>query len=83
MLTVPNAVPTLIMLGVPAEELMVMVSENGELVPPALVAVRVTGKLPAAVGVPVIAPEDVLKVRPVGSVPVSPKLVGELVAVVL
>jgi len=50
-------------------------------VPPLLVALKVTLKLPALVGVPEIKPEVVFTARPAGS-PDAPKLVGELVAVI-
>jgi hypothetical protein len=50
-------------------------------VPLLLVALSVTLKVPAPVGVPEIKPETVSTVRPVGN-PEAPKLVGELVAVI-
>ena len=52
-----------------------------EPVPPALLAVRPTVVVPVAVGVPVMAPELVLTLRPVGN-PVALKLVGLLEAVI-
>ena len=51
-------------------------------VPPAFVALIVTVYVPAVVGVPEIRPVAGSKVRPGGSVPVTPKLVGLLVAVI-
>ena len=50
-------------------------------VPPALVAVMVALKVPAADGVPEMMPLLTLTVSPAGK-PVAPKLVGELVAVI-
>jgi hypothetical protein len=53
-------------------------------VPPALVALMVTGYMPAVVGVPSINPNllgFVSRVKPGGN-PVAPKLVGLLVAVI-
>ena len=50
-------------------------------VPPALVALKVTLEVPAAVGVPEMSPVTVLIVKPLGS-PVALKLVGLLVAVI-
>ena len=50
-------------------------------VPPALDALRVIEKVPAAVAVPLISPVEVSTVRLAGS-PVALKLVGELVAVI-
>ena len=57
---------------------MVSVAEPA---PPALVALIVTVEVPAAVGVPVIAPVYVFTLSPEGS-PVAPKLVGLLLAVI-
>ena len=52
-------------------------------VPPALLAVIPTVKLPTVVGVPLINPVEVFKVRPTGSAPLAmAKLVGELVAMI-
>jgi len=51
-------------------------------VPPALVALIVTVYVPVVVGVPEIRPVAGLKVSPGGNVPVTPKLVGLLVAVI-
>ena len=48
-------------------------------VPPAFVALSVTGNVPLAAGGPVIAPVELLIVRPGGN-PVALKLVGLLVA---
>jgi hypothetical protein len=50
-------------------------------VPVALVALNVTGEVPAVVGVPEIKPVAVLTDNPAGR-PVAPKLVGLLVAVI-
>ena len=50
-------------------------------VPVALVALSVTGEVPAAVGVPEIKPETVLTDSPAGKL-VAPKLLGLLVAVI-
>jgi hypothetical protein len=50
-------------------------------VPVLFVALKLTGKLPAAVGVPEIRPLEVFTVRPAGK-PEAAKLVGELVAVI-
>ena len=63
-------------------EAMVTVRVSGALpVPPLLEALRVTLKVPAAVGVPEIKPEVVFTERPLGS-PDAPKTVGELLAVI-
>ena len=51
-------------------------------VPVTLVAPRVTLEVPAAVGMPLIAPVEGLTERPAGR-PVALKLVGELVAVIV
>ena len=51
-------------------------------VPPALLAVTVALEVPATVGVPDITPVVLLMVSPDGN-PVAPKLVGELVAVMV
>jgi hypothetical protein len=48
--------------------------------PPELTALIATTEVPAAVGVPLIAPVEVLTESPEGN-PVALKLVGELVAV--
>ncbi len=48
-------------------------------VPPVLIAPSVTVKLPAWVGVPLIAPVEASSDRPVGR-PVAVKLAGELLA---
>ena len=50
-------------------------------VPPALLALKTTLEVPAAVGVPDTSPEPVLIVKPLGR-PVALKLVGLLVAVI-
>ena len=50
-------------------------------VPPALVACKLTVKLPEFVVVPEISPLEVETVQPVGK-PVAPKLVGLFVAVI-
>ena len=50
---------------------MVIASDKGALVPPALVAVRLTVKVPLLVGVPEIRPLLALSVTPAGSVPVT------------
>jgi hypothetical protein len=50
-------------------------------VPPLLVALSVTLKVPALVGVPEIKPETIFTARPDGS-PDAPKLLGALVAVI-
>ena len=52
-------------------------------VPPALVALMVTLYIPAVVGVPEIKPVLVFTDRPAGSRPVTLKLVGLLVAVIV
>ena len=54
-------------------------SDTAVLVPPALVAVRLTVNVPAAVGVPVIAPVLVFRLRPLGS-PLAAYDVGLLLA---
>ena len=55
---------------------------NGGLVPPPLVAVKVTLKVPLAVGVPAIWPLVGLSVSPAGSKPeATANAVGVLVAV--
>ncbi len=51
-------------------------------VPEPLVALMVTELEPAAVGVPLITPVLLLRLRPSGN-PVAPKLLGELVAVMV
>ena len=51
-------------------------------VPPALLALIVTVYVPVVVGVPEMSPVAASKVRPGGNVPVTPKLVGLLVAVI-
>jgi hypothetical protein len=56
---------------VPPETTIVIVTDSGELVPELLLAVMLTVFAPAAVGVPVIAPVDVLNVNPAGKVPLS------------
>jgi len=76
--TVPLAVLALVITGAAAATVRV----RGALpVPPLLVALTVTLKVPAPVGVPEIKPETVFAVRPVGN-PDAPKLVGELLAVI-
>ena len=50
-------------------------------VPPALVALKVTGNVPAVEGVPLINPVEVSTVSGAGK-PVASKLVGEFVAVI-
>jgi hypothetical protein len=50
-------------------------------VPPVLVALRVTGKVPVTVGIPLMRPVLVLIERPAGN-PRALKLVGEFVAVI-
>jgi hypothetical protein len=56
---------------------------NAELVPPPFVAVSDTVDDPAVVGVPLIAPEVVFKVRPAGNVPEATAYeVGLLLAVI-
>jgi hypothetical protein len=52
-----------------------------EPVPPAFVALIVTLDVPAAVGVPVIAPVEVLTLKPAGRL-VALKLVGLLLALI-
>ena len=76
--TVPAAVPLLVITG--SARVIVRVKE-ALLVPPLLVALSVTLKVPALVGVPEIKPETVFTARPDGS-PDAPKLVGELLAVI-
>lgn len=52
-------------------------------VPPALVAVMPAVEFPAVVGVPLINPVEVFRVRPAGRVPLAmAKLLGELVATI-
>ena len=79
--TVPDAVDGLVIVG--GRPAMVIVKDKGELVPEAFVPVMLIVVVPAAVGVPVIAPVDVLKVKPAGSAPDSAKLVAAGLAVVL
>ena len=50
---------------------MVITNDRGALVPPALVAVTLTVKVPLLVGVPEIRPVLALSVTPAGSVPVT------------
>ena len=70
--TVANAVVGLIIDGTAAAELIVIATENGVLEPVTFVAVTVMLLVPGTVGVPVMAPVDELKVKPVGNTPVSP-----------
>ena len=59
-----------------------IVRVNGAVpVPPALVALKVTEKVPAADGIPLTNPVEVSTVSGAGR-PVASKLVGELVAVI-
>jgi len=51
-------------------------------VPVALVAPSVTVKVPATVGVPVMAPEETFTLNPAGN-PVALKLVGVLLAAIV
>jgi hypothetical protein len=51
-------------------------------VPPAFVALNVTVEVPVAVGVPEMTPVLVFTPKPLGN-PVAPKLVGELLAVMV
>ena len=60
---------------------MTVIFNVAEPVPPALVALIVTLDVPAAVGVPVIAPVEVLTLKPAGR-PVALKLVGLLLALI-
>jgi hypothetical protein len=56
---------------------------NEELVPALLVAVKVTDELPAAVGVPLIAPLVAFRLSPAGKVPEAKAYdVGLLLAVI-
>ena len=59
----------------------VSVNKNGALAPAAFVAVSVTVKVPATVGVPERSPVVVLITNPAGN-PVALKLVGLFVAVI-
>jgi hypothetical protein len=75
---VPAAVKELVMTGAAGGEIVrVNVAVP---VPLAFVALRVTLKLPLAVGVPEIAPVEVLTLNPEGN-PVALKLVGLPLAV--
>ena len=67
-----------LMTGVGGFTVRVRVAEP---VPPALVALIVTLDVAAVVGVPEIAPVDVLTLKPAGN-PVALKLVGVLLAVI-
>ena len=74
MLTVPVAVNELVMTGAATAGFIVRIKVALP-VPPALVALMVTLLVPAAVGVPVIAPVPVLMLKPAGR-PVAPYEVG-------
>ena len=74
----PVAVPGLVMTG---GGVLIVIISVAVPVPPELVALMVTGYVPAVVGVPEINPVLVLTVKPEGS-PVALKLVGLLVAVI-
>ena len=50
---------------------MVITNDRGAPVPPALVAVTLTEKVPLVVGVPEMRPVLALSVTPAGSVPVT------------
>ncbi len=78
MATIPCAVEELVMTGV-GKGTMVIVSVAVP-VPPAFVALSVTGKAPDKVGVPEITPVVFIE-RPAGN-PVALKLVGLLVAAI-
>jgi hypothetical protein len=76
--TLALMVAALVIVGATADAVVVIV--NGDLpLPEALVAVIVATAVPDAATVPVIAPVDVFRVRPVGS-PVALYDVGVLVA---
>ena len=80
--TVPLAVKALVMTGRGGGVLLIVSTSVAEPVPPAFVALIVTFDVPAAVGVPEIAPVAVLTVSPAGR-PVALKLVGLFAAVIL
>jgi hypothetical protein len=73
----PLADPLLVMTGARG---MMVITTLAVPVPPAFVAVMVAVAVPAAVGVPMIAPEVELTDRPLGR-PLAPKEVGLFVAV--
>ena len=72
--TVPDCASELLITGAEAEEFTVITSV-ADPVPETFVAEIVTFEVPADVGVPVIAPVDVLMPSPPGN-PVAPKEVG-------
>ena len=76
------AVSELVIAGAPCCACPMVRDKVAEPVPPALVALIVTLKLPAAVGVPEMRPVVVLTDSPAGK-PVALKLVGLLVAVIV
>ena len=78
--TVPLAVLALVMTGAAGVVGAIVIDNVAMPVPLVFVAEIVTLVVPAAVGVPEIAPVVVFNVRPGGS-PAAPKLVGLLVAV--
>ena len=63
--------------------LIVICSQATALVPPAFVALIERKVVSAVVGVPVSAPERELNARPAGRVPITAKLVGLFVAVIV
>ncbi len=75
----PLAEVELLMTGGPA--VMVIIRVAALLVPEEFVAVRVTVKLAAVVGVPLMTPVVELRVNHAGK-PIAAKLLGELVAVI-
>jgi hypothetical protein len=74
----PVVAAGLVMTGGPSAIVMVTVCEPG---PPAFEAVTVTGNVPVCVGIPEMSPLASAP-RPAGSVPVTAKLVGALLAVI-